>query len=62
MALKMFITDQLYLLKQLVGNPKTPECYCNSNSDSYITYLIEQIHYLKEENKMKNSFIQSLLF
>ena len=62
MALKMFITDQLYLLKQSVGNPKTPECYCNSKSDSYIKYLIEQIHYLKEENKMKNSFIQSLLF
>ena len=53
--------DQLYLLKQSIGNPKTPECNCNSKSDSYITSLIEQIHDLKEENKMKNSFIQTLL-
>ena len=62
MALKMFITDQLYLLKQSIANPKTPGCNCNSRNDSYITSLIEQIHYLKEENKMKNAFIQSLLF
>ena len=62
MALKMFITDQLHLLKQMVGNPKTPECKCNSKSDRYIKPLIEQIHSLKEENKMKNSFIKSLLF
>ena len=61
MALKMFITDQLYLVKQSTGKPKTPECNCNSQSDSYIKSLIEPIHYLKEENKMKNSFIQSLL-
>ena len=62
MALKMFITDQLYLLKKQVGNPKAPQFNCSSKSDSYIKSLIEQIHYLKEENKMKNSFIQSLLF
>ena len=61
MALKMFITDQLYLVKQSTGKPETPECNCNSKSDSYIKSLIEPIHYLKEENKMKNSFIQSLL-
>ena len=64
MALKMFITDQLFILfilKQSTGNPKTPECNCNSKSDSYITSLIEQIYHLKEENKMKNSFTQSLL-
>ena len=57
MALKMFVTDQLYLLKRSVGNPKTPEFNCNSKSDIHIKSLIEQIHYLKEENKMKNSFI-----
>ena len=62
MALKMFITDQLYLLKQSIGNPKTLECNCISKSDSYIKSLIEQIHYLKEENKIKISFIQPLLF
>ena len=57
MALKMFITDQLYLLKKQVGNPKAPQYNCSSKSDKYIKSLIEQIHYLKEENKMKNSFI-----
>ena len=57
MTLQMFITNLLYLLKQSIGNPKTPECNCNSKSNSYIKSLIEQIHYLKEENKMKNSFI-----
>ena len=56
-ALKMFITDQLYLSKQSIRNPKTPECNYITKSDSYITSLIEQMHYLKEENKMKNSFI-----
>ena len=51
MALKMFITDQLHLLKQSIGYPKTPECNCNSKSDSYIKSLIEQIHYLKQKVK-----------
>ena len=62
MSLKMFVTDQLYLLKESVGNLKTPQCNYNRKSDIYIKSIIEQIHYLKEENKMKNSFIQSLLF
>ena len=57
MALKMFITDQLYLLKKSVANPKKLEYNCNSKSDSYIKSLTEQIHHLKQENKMKNSFI-----
>ena len=60
MALKMVITDQLYLVKQSTGKPKTPACNCNSKSDSQIKSLIELIHYLKQENKLKNSFIQSL--
>ena len=62
MAFKMFITGQLYLLKQSAVNQQIPECNCNSKSNSYIKSLIEQIHYLKVENKMKNSFTQSLLF
>ena len=41
MVLNMFITDQLYLLKQSVGNPKTPECNSNSKSNNYIKSLIE---------------------
>ena len=38
----------------MVGNLKTPECNYNRKSDIYIKSVIEQIHYLKEENKMKN--------
>ena len=57
-ALKMFVTKQLYLLKQSVGSTNTPEY---DSSDFYIKSLIEQI-YLKEENKIKNSIIQSLLY
>ena len=60
MALKMFITG--LLLKQSFGNPEIPECNYSSKSDSYIKSLIEEIHYLKEENEMENSFIQFLLF
>ena len=60
MAIKMFITG--HLLKESVGNPETPECNYSSKNDSYIKSLIEQMHYLKEENEMENSFIQSLLF
>ena len=68
MALKMFITDQLYLLKQSIGNPKTPDCNCNSkcssnsnsnnnsNSNCNIASLIEQTHYVKQEHKMKKLF------
>ena len=61
MALKMFVTDQLYILKQSVGCPKTSECNFSSKESIYINSLHDQINYLKEENKIKNSIIQSLL-
>ena len=54
LALKMFVSEQIYLLKQSVGTP-------NNNSDNYIKSLEEQICYLKEENKIKNSIMQSLV-
>ena len=66
MALKMFITDQLFILKQSIGNPKTPECNCNSkcssnsniksNCNCNIASLTEQTHYVKQEHKMKKLF------
>ena len=59
-ALKMLVTDQLYLLKQSVSSTKALEY--NPSSDFYIKSLIEQKEYLKEENKIKNSMIQSLLY
>ena len=61
MALKMFVTDQLYKLKQSVGCPTTSECNFSSKESIYINSLHDQINYLKEENKIKNSIIQSLL-
>ena len=59
-ALKMLVRDQLYLLKQSVGSTKAPEY--NPSSDFYIKSLSEQKEYLKEENKIRNSMIQSLLY
>ena len=50
LALKLFVSEQIYLLKQSVGTP-------NTNSDNCIKSLEEQICYLKEENKIKNSII-----
>ena len=60
-ALKMFTTDQLYLLKQSAGNLKHLSATLLVRV-SFIKFLVEQINCLKEENKMKNSFNQSLLF
>ena len=61
MTLKMFVTEELYIIRQSVGSPKTSVCNCSSKNNIYIGSLYDQIHYLKEENKMKNSVIQSLL-
>ena len=60
LAFKMFAAEQFYLLKQSVGIPKQT-AQTSSNSEVYISYLNEQIQYLKEENKTKYSIIQSLL-
>ena len=60
-ALKMFVTEQLYIIKQSVGSPKTSVCNCSSKNNIYIDSLHDQINYLREENEMKNSIIQSLL-
>ena len=63
-ALKMFVSDQLYILKQSVGSPKSFECNCshtNKNNDIQIKSLIDQIDYLKEENRIKSQIIQSLV-
>ena len=61
MTWKLFVTEQLYIIKQSVGSPKTSVCNCSSKNNIYIDSLHDQINYLREENKMKNSIIQSLL-
>ena len=58
-ALKMFVVEQIYLVKQQLGIPKNAEC--EQNNEILITSLNEQINYLKEENKIKTSIIQSLI-
>ena len=60
-ALKMFVTEQLYIIKQSCGNPKTSVCNCSSKNNIYIDSLHDQVDYLREESKMKNYIIQSLL-
>ena len=62
MTLKILVTEQLYTMKQSVGSPKTSVCKCSSKDNIYIDSLHDIINYLKEENKMKNSIIQSLLW
>ena len=61
MALKMVVTKHLQIIKQSVGSPKTSVCNCSSKNNIYVDSLHDQINYLREENKMKNSIIQSLL-
>ena len=61
MALKMFVTEQLYIIKRSVGSPDASERNCSSKNNIYIDSLHDQIHYLKEENKLKNSIMLSLL-
>ena len=58
-AMKMFVAEQIYLVKQQLGIPKNAEC--EQNNEILITSLNEQINYLKEENKIKTSIIQSLI-
>ena len=52
-ALKIFVTEQLYIIKQSVGSPKTSACNCSSKNNIYINSLHDQINYLREDNKKK---------
>ena len=38
-ALKMFVTEQLYIIKQSVGSPKTSACNCSPKNNIYIDSL-----------------------
>ena len=57
-ALKSFVLEQFFLIKKLIQEIKDPN-HEVANS-TYVAILLEQIEYLKEENKGKNSIIQSL--
>ena len=57
-ALKSFVLEQFFLIKKSIQEIKNPN-YEAANS-TYIAMLMEQIEYLKEGSKVKNSIIQSL--
>ena len=57
-ALKSFVVEQFFLVKKSIKEIKDPNHEAaNSN---YVVMLMEQIEFLKEENKVKNSIIQWL--
>ena len=57
-ALKSFVVEQLFLIKKSVKEIKDPNH--EAANSTYVVMLMEQIECLKEENKFKNSIIQSL--
>ena len=68
-ALKIYVTEQLYIIKQSVGERcwegglalrLLSVCNCSSKNNIYIDSHHNQINYMRVEN-MKNSIIQSLL-
>ena len=68
-ALKIYVTEQLYIIKQSVGERCWERglalrllsvCNCSSKNNIYIDSRHNQINYMRVEN-MKNSIIQSLL-
>ena len=57
-TLKLFVLEQFFLIKKTIQEIKDPN-HEVANS-TYVAMLMGQIEYLKEENKIKNSIIQSL--
>ena len=57
-ALKSFVLEQFFLIKKSIKKLKDPNH--EAANSTYVVMLREQIGYLKEENKVKNSIIQSL--
>ena len=57
-ALKSFLLEQFFLIKKSIQEIKDPNH--EAANSTYVIMLMEQIEYLKEENKVRNSIIQSL--
>ena len=57
-ALKSFVMEQFFLIKQSIQETKDPNH--EAANSTYVVMLMEKIEYLKEENEVKNSIIQSL--
>ena len=57
-ALKSFVLEQLFLIKNSIEEIKDPNH--EAANLTCVAMFTEQIEYLKKENKVKNSIIQSL--
>ena len=57
-ALKSFVLEQFFLIKKSIQKIKDPNH--EAANSTYVIMLMEQIEYLKEENKVRKSIIQSL--
>ena len=57
-ALKSFVEEQFFLIKKSIKEIKDPNH--EAANSIYAVMLMEQIEYLKEENKVKNCIIQWL--
>ena len=40
----MFVTEQLFIIKQLAGSPETSACNYSSKNNIYMDSLHDQIH------------------
>ena len=58
-ALKSFVMEQFHFIKQSVR--ETFEVEKISQQENYISRLLEEINYLKQENRTKSSIIISLI-
>ena len=57
-ALKSFVPEQFFLIKKTIQEIKDPNHEVASLT--YVAMLMGQMEYLKDENKIKNSIVQSL--
>ena len=57
-ALNLFALEQFFLIKKSIQEIKDPNH--EAANSTYVDMLMEQIEYLKKENKVKNSIILSL--
>ena len=57
--LKSFVMEKLHFIKQSLREPFEAEK--NSQQENYISRLLEDRNYLKQENKTKSSIIQLLI-
>ena len=58
-ALKSFVMEKIHFIKQRLR--ESFKVKKNSHQENYISRLLKDINYLKQENKTKSSIIQSII-